>query len=131
MKNSVCVKQIALHAGGCGRYQILLVTLVHLAKCASCFTILLMVFGAVVPDWWCVQGTSSTDAVTALFTSNMTSYKSCFVGNTTEKCSQFYFDPTVKTVVSKVCVFISEIFFPLIVLYRPMEGTCSHIFVFY
>lgn len=63
---------------------------------------LLMVFGAAKPDWWCAEG---LDPNIALAT-NMSSYKNCHVTveNTTRQCTEFVFADDIRTVVTEVSI---------------------------
>jgi len=87
--------------GGCGRYQKLLTSMVHLVKTAPTFTQLFMVYGAAVPKWWCADGQSGNWTTSS---SNESSLRQCdYVENgLTRKCSTFMFDDSMSTVVSEV-----------------------------
>nr|KAG5698378.1 hypothetical protein BaRGS_010964 [Batillaria attramentaria] len=42
-------------AGGCGRYQFIMVSLLCVNSGLTAWTVLMMVFGALEPDWWCLD----------------------------------------------------------------------------
>ncbi|KAK7485314.1 hypothetical protein BaRGS_00023413 [Batillaria attramentaria] len=41
--------------GGCGRYQFIMVSLLYVNSGLTAWTVLMMVFGALEPDWWCLD----------------------------------------------------------------------------
>ena len=88
--------------GGCGRFQITLSVIVHSMKCILCFTMIFMVFGAAVPDWWCMDDMIGQNASDVTWKHNVSSYKSCKSHNETETCSRFHYDDSMKTVITKV-----------------------------
>ena len=82
-------------AGGCGRYQIILAVIVHSMKCVVCFSTLFMVYGAVTPNWWCIEETLGN------LTTNDRVLKACTIGNGTS-CTKFKFENTANTIVTQV-----------------------------
>ncbi|XP_053392444.1 organic cation transporter protein-like [Mercenaria mercenaria] len=92
------LEELIEKTGGCGRYQILLCLTVHSMKCIVCFSMLFMVFGAAKPDWWCVNDTDDSNVT---LTTDMPQYKSCTASNGTSKCTKFFFDKSMKTIVTQ------------------------------
>lgn len=84
--------------GGCGRYQVILCIIVHSMKTVTCFSMLLMVFGAAKPDWWCAN---DLEDLNVTFTHDMPQYKSCTFNNGTSSCTKFVFDDSMKTVATQ------------------------------
>jgi len=93
--------------GGCGRYQILLMTTVHLCKAILAFTNLFMVYGAAVPNWWCADDTQGN---VSMVRNESTLHQCEYVTNgTSRQCQTFVFDDSMSTVVSKVSNACSEL----------------------
>ena len=96
------LEDIITDTGGCGKFQVLLSVIVHCMKCIVCFSLLFMVFGAAVPDWWCLDDMIGENITNIIGRRNISQYKSCKSGNETETCSTFAFDGTIRTVISEV-----------------------------
>ena len=91
--------------GGCGRYQILLATTLHTMKLICAWSMYTMVLAAAVPEWKCINGTTSenfddNNSWTAI--SNVSLVKTCDVGG--NPCKRFEFGENINTMVSEVGV---------------------------
>ena len=100
--SGVNLEDIIKSIGGCGRFQITLSVIVHSMKCIVCFTMVAMVFGAAVPDWWCIDETIGQNASDVIESHNSSQYESCSLVNETKSCSKFHYDDTMRTVVTEV-----------------------------
>ena len=101
---AVHLEDVIQDLGGCGRFQIIFGFIVHAMKCVVCFTMVAMVFGAAVPDWWCMDdliGQNISD-VHVLGNKTLPQYQSCSSGNGTNVCSNFLYADSMKTVVTEV-----------------------------
>ena len=96
------------NVGGCGRFQIALSFIVHSMKCIVCFTMVAMVFGAAVPDWWCLDDVNERNVSDLISSQNTSQYKTCEPVNATKVCSKFRFADTMRTVVTEVRTVISQ-----------------------
>jgi hypothetical protein len=97
--------------GGCGRYQIILAVIVHSIKCVVCFSIVFMVYGAVTPNWWCI------DEGTGNYTVGDKMFKACSFGNGSS-CTKFKFEDTANTVVTQVRTKLKYTLFDLLTKYQ-------------
>ena len=101
----VHLEDVIQDVGGCGRFQILLGFIVHSVKGVVCFTMVFMVFGAAVPDWWCVDDIVDQN-ITAIFgRRNISQYQSCTAFNGTKQCSSFLYADAMRTVVTEVNIY--------------------------
>ena len=87
--------------GGCGRFQIRMIVLVHLMKTITCWSSTVLVFVAAIPQWRCID--DSVD--NSLSDTNITLEKSCKTLNGTP-CAKFEFSPGMRTIVSEVIVIL-------------------------
>ena len=99
---SIHLEDVIKDLGGCGRFQIILVFIVHTMKCVVCFTMVTMVFGAAVPDWWCMDDLIGRNTSDVIGNKDLVQFHSCSSGNDTRTCSNFLYDGTMKTVVTEV-----------------------------
>ena len=88
----VYLEDLIMKCGGFGRFQILLVLILFSSTISVTWTMLMMAFAGVEPDWWCddYHGNDTT-----------TSLRSCSVRNSTG-CSNFRYDDSMNTVISEV-----------------------------
>ena len=98
------LEDIIKDIGGCGRFQIVLSTIVHSMKCIICFTMIFMIFGAAVPDWWCIDDLIGQNTSDVIGNSTLSQYKSCTADNATKPCTKFLFDDEIRTIVTKVFI---------------------------
>lgn len=93
--------------GGLGRFQFILITLIHLSKVPVTWSVLMMMFGGATPDWWCggsrnsSLGNENTNGLNVSEWLMMSSYQVCSV-NGSVACDARYFDPDMNTVISEV-----------------------------
>ncbi|KAK7476535.1 hypothetical protein BaRGS_00032215 [Batillaria attramentaria] len=52
--------------GGCGRYQFIMVPLLFINTTLTAWSVLMMVFGALEPDWWCLAPSIHGDLSSSL-----------------------------------------------------------------
>ena len=102
--SGIHLEDVIKDIGGCGRFQITVSIIVHSMKCIVCFTMIFMVFGAAVPDWWCAADMIGQNTSDVAWKHNDSSYQSCKFHNKTETCSRFHYDDSMKTVITKVIV---------------------------
>ena len=100
--SSVHLEDVIKELGGCGRFQIILVFIIHTMKCVVCFTMVTMVFGAAVPDWWCMDDFIGQNVSDVIGKKNITQFQSCSSANGTKVCSNFLYADTMRTVVTEV-----------------------------
>ena len=87
--------------GGCGRFQIRMVLLVHLMKTIACWSSTVLVFSAAIPQWRCIDDSEDN----SLNDTNITMEKSCKTLNGT-LCTKFEFSPDMRTIVSEVILYV-------------------------
>ena len=61
-----------------------------------------MVFGAAVPDWWCMDEYIGQNATDVIGSHNSSQYESCSLAYVTKSCSKFHYDDTMRTVATEV-----------------------------
>ncbi|CAG2246055.1 SLC22A15 [Mytilus edulis] len=93
------LESVLTDLGGLGRYQFILTLVVLGSKATVAWSVLMMAFGGVMPDWSCEWHTESGEP----FMSNVTFDKKCSLENTTEKldCVSRKFDESMNTIVSE------------------------------
>jgi hypothetical protein len=102
---NVLLENIIEESGGLGRFQIFMLTAVSCGKLALAWSMLMMSFGGALPDWWCIDGEAdfnmtSFNDVTSM--NDSTSYKTCFVANTSRTCSGYIYSDSMRTVATEV-----------------------------
>ncbi|XP_052080295.1 organic cation transporter protein-like isoform X1 [Mytilus californianus] len=93
------LESVLTDLGGLGRYQFILTLVVLGSKATVAWSVLMMAFGGVMPDWSCEWHTESGET----FMPNATFDKKCSLENTTEKldCVSRQFDASMNTIVSE------------------------------
>jgi hypothetical protein len=113
--NCVSPDQIIQDIGGCGRFQVRMVVVVHLIKTVVCFAFSSMIIISAPTIWWCNDDllTNNTTSCAVLLNprnESALSYchiKNCYTANNTE-CKSFGYDRRLTTVVGEVCILLSS-----------------------
>lgn len=94
------LENILTDLGGLGRFQFILTIVVLGSKATIAWSVLMMAFGGVIPDWTCTWVTESGTR----YMPNSTFDQVCKIENITEEldCSTKIFDPAMNTIVSEV-----------------------------
>ncbi|XP_063411154.1 solute carrier family 22 member 15-like [Mytilus trossulus] len=93
------LESVLTDLGGLGRYQFILTLVVLGSKATVAWSVLMMAFGGVMPNWSCEWQTESGET----FMPNATFDKKCSLENTTENldCVSRKFDASMNTIVSE------------------------------
>ena len=94
--------EIIHQLGGCGRFQLRMVIMVHLMKTVVCWSVMSMIFVTATPSWWCVN----RPPYPAGYQNTSTIEKSCETINGSE-CDRFEFSEDMNTMVGEVSKHLS------------------------
>ena len=97
--------------GGCGRFQVIISTIVQSMKLVVCWSMVANSFLAYVPEWSCIpdglkdgittDATNITGGFTPISQNESDFVKMCNIPSD-GKCRNFHFDSRIKTLVSEV-----------------------------
>jgi hypothetical protein len=100
------LENILSEAGGLGRFQFLIISVINLGKFPITWSVIMMTYGGATPDWWCYDYRKNSSILkennnNVNETMGASIFKMCNV-NGSEFCSSVHFDPDMKTVISEV-----------------------------
>ena len=100
MTFNVLLEDLLTDIGGCGKFQTILIVLIHCAKTISTWSMYHMTFTGQAPDFTCADNIDSETKTEAAY--NFSSDGSSCSSSNSSDCTSFLYDGTIHTAVSEV-----------------------------
>lgn len=110
MTYNVPLEDLISNIGGCGKFQWILVILVHMSKTLATWTMIHMTFNGQEPAFSCIDNKQSARNGTVHSVKFNVSRDGCPSSNVSG-CKRFLFKEDMQTIVSEVCIHYSYTFF--------------------